>query len=182
MGIGVGVGGGVDDVAAGVGVVLAVVLGGSGVGVGVGVGVWISSRTGRSVRCTVGFTTGGVVVGAVDGCLDVVGWYSGAVLVESLWPNGFSSTSVISASGTATRAMAFTGRVPPYLPIGPRTGRPCSSTQNAQRRGGAGQDSGGCQRLGGRQSARGGDGHCGGVLNCLTSILPQGSLSITRRE
>jgi hypothetical protein len=151
--------------------------------VGVGVGVGMSSRTGRSVRCTGGLVTGvaggTLAAGAVVG---TVGRYSGAVVVVSLWPNGFTSTSTINATGTTIIASAVVRRVPPYLPIGPRTGRPCWSTQNAHRCGGAGHDFGGCQRRGGRQSALGGDGHSGGVLNCLTSILPLSSLSTTHRE
>ncbi|WP_166677958.1 hypothetical protein [Kribbella kalugense] len=86
--------------------------------------------------------------------------------------NGFSSTNTINAAGMTTIATAASRRGPPYLPIGPRTGRPYESTQNAHLAGAAGQDPGGCHRRGGRQSGVGGAGHSGGVLNCLTSILP----------
>jgi hypothetical protein len=116
-----------------------------------------AARAGLSLRCAVT----GAGVGAV-------GTY-GALLVPL---NGFSNTSAINAAGTTTIATAATRRGPPYLPIGPRTGRPYISTQNAHLAGAAGQDAGGRHRRGGRQSGVGGAGHSGGVLNCLTSILP----------
>ncbi|GAA1598494.1 hypothetical protein GCM10009804_63790 [Kribbella hippodromi] len=90
---------------------------------------------------------------------------------------GFSTTNAINPTGSATIPSAATRGGPPYLPIGPRTARPCLSTQNAHPAGAAGQFSGGCQRRGGRQPRRGGSGHSGGVLNCLTRTLPAGQPS-----
>ncbi|GAA1564420.1 hypothetical protein GCM10009742_01970 [Kribbella karoonensis] len=160
VGVGAGVGVGVGI---GVGVRRSVVRSSAGVGVG----VLAISRTGCSVRRGAGV---GVRVTGLAGT--GVARYNGAVLVCSLFPNGFSNTTTINVSGTTTIASVVVRRGPPYRPIGPRTGRPSSSTQNAQRLGGGGQVSGGCQRRGGRQSGRGGAGHSGGALNCLTSILP----------
>src|SRR5689334_13041021 len=123
----------------------------------------------RSAWAGVSLCSAGVA-GAV---VDLDGRKSGAVSVESPPLNGFSSTSAISAVGTTTIARLVSRRGPPYLPIGPRTARPCSSTQNTQRSGAAGQDSGGCHRRGGRQSGVGGSGHSGGVLNCRTFHPPR---------
>lgn len=155
----------------GVGVIV-----GDGVGVDVDVDVEAGVDAAGVVDCT--STLLGVSVTCVGECVArgtggrEDGAYTGAVLVDSLAPNGYASTSVISATGTTMTASAVVRRGPPYLPIGPRTGLPCLSTQNAQRAGGAGQSSGGCHRRGGSQSGRGGAGHSGGVLNCLTQNPP----------
>lgn len=123
-------------VGADVGVGTAVVVGagvGTGVGVGAGVvasdgdGVLDSDGVGVGVRavirtgCSV-LRVGACGAGVVTGTL---GRNTGAVLVDSLpRPNGLSSTSTISVTGTAMIAAAASGRGPPYLPIGPRTVRP----------------------------------------------------------
>ncbi|MER7250478.1 hypothetical protein [Kribbella sp. NPDC000426] len=123
----------------------------------------------RSPRSGVSLRSAGTA-GAVAG---VVGRKTGAVSVESPLLNGFSSTSAINAAGTAMIASVVSLRGPPYLPIGPRTARPYSSTQNTQRSGAFGHDLGGCHRRGGRQSGVGGSGHSGGVLNCRTFRPPR---------
>jgi hypothetical protein len=156
-------------VGVGVGVVGAGVVGVGvldSVGGGVGVGVGVVTRTGCSVL-RVGACGTGVVAGAL-------GRNTGGVLVGSPpLPNGLSNTSTINATGIAMIAAAASGRGPPYLPIGPRTGRLCLSTQNVHPSGAAGQAFGGCHRRGGRQSGVGGSGHSGGVLNCLTASSQQ---------
>jgi hypothetical protein len=120
-----------------------------------------SARAGLSVR-----STGAAVTGAV-------GRRSGTAVSDPPLRNGFSSTSAISATGTTTMARVVTRRGPPYRPIGPRSARPCWSTQNTHRSGAFGQDFGGCHRRGGRQSGVGGSGHSGGVLNCRTFHPPR---------
>lgn len=166
----------VGDGSVGFGVTLGVRLSdGTADGVGVGVGSGLGSVRRGVVGSVV--AVGPVVVGSVTGVLvgaDVGSEVrTGAVLADSSPPsNGLSSTSVISASGTAAIAPTLILPGPPYLPIGPRTRLPDASTQNAQPGGAGGHDSGGCQRFGGRQRAVGGSGHPGGALNCLTLPPP----------
>ncbi|MFF0342552.1 hypothetical protein [Kribbella sp. NPDC004875] len=156
--VGVGVGVRADGVAVAVGEGFGVVF----------TGVDVCSVTSAGVSLTgAGVCVARGIVGREDGAS------TGAVLVDSPPLNGYASTSVISATGITMAASAVVRRGPPYLPIGPRTGLPCLSTQNGQRAGGGPQDSGGCHRRGGRQSGRGGAGHSGGALNCLTEFLPE---------
>jgi hypothetical protein len=172
----------VGDGSAGFGVTLGVRLSdGSADGVVVGTEV-------GSVGCgVVGWVVavGPVVVGSVTGVLvgaDVGSEVrTGAVLADSSPPsNGLSSTSVISASGTAAIAPTLIRPGPPYRPIGPRTRLPVSSTQKAHPAGAGGHDSGGRQRFGGRQRAVGGSGQPGGALNCLTLPPPVTGKSLAR--
>jgi hypothetical protein len=144
-----------------------------GVRLSVGVGVGVRPASGLSIRSgvvamAVGSATG-VLVGAAVGS-EV---RTGVVLAESSPPpNGLSSTIAINASGTAATAPSLILLGPPYRPIGPRTGRPASSTQNLHPAGAGGHDSGGRQRFGGRHRAVGGSGQSGGALNCLTLPPP----------
>ncbi|MET9312265.1 hypothetical protein ABZX12_10585 [Kribbella sp. NPDC003505] len=166
----------VGDGSAGFGVTLGVGLSdGSAEGVVVGVGTELGSVERRvdgsvvAVGPVVDGSVTGVLVGADVGS-DV---RTGAVLADSSpLPNGLSSTSVMSASGTAAITPTLVLLGAPYLPIGPRTRLPDSSTQKAHPAGAGGHDSGGCQRFGGLQRAVGGSGQPGGALNCLTLPPP----------
>jgi hypothetical protein len=88
--------------------------------------------------------------------------------------NGLNSTNPISTIRIAAAPPYRSMLGPPNRPNGPRTGCPCSSTQNDQPAGADDQDSSGPQRFGGRQRAFGGSGQPGGALNCLTlNPLPE---------
>jgi hypothetical protein len=165
-----------------------------GADVGTDVGADVDADVGRSVAPDDGVECGvGAVLDSVGrGLADLVGNRvsggdvgrsallvgaevpkNGAVPAVSSPPsNGFTRTSAISASGTPAIAPTLTRLGPPYRPTGPRTGRPASSTQNDHPRGAGGQDSGGRQRLPGRQRTVGGSGQPGGALNCLTLPPP----------
>lgn len=98
---------------------------------------------------------------------DSVGAGGLVVVADSRPPNGTKTSSPASASTVATRALILTTGGPPYRPIGPRTGSPSWSTQNAQPAGGLGQEESGVKFFGGRHRTFGGSGQPGGGLNCL---------------
>jgi len=135
---------------------------GSSVGFRVGAAVTSSGEAPR------GLPTGSLVVVPPDEVVlwDVAG-VDGMVVADSRAPNGTNRRRPASVSTVATRALSFRIRGPPYRPIGPRTGLPFSSIQNAHPAGGLGQERSGVKFFGGRHRTFGGSGQPGGGLNCL---------------
>ncbi|WP_241999203.1 hypothetical protein [Kribbella sp. VKM Ac-2569] len=109
----------VGDGSVGVGVG-AVVTSGVALGVWLSVGVGVRPASGLSVRSGAVATAVGSATGVLVG-VDVGSEIrTGVVLADSSPPpNGLSSTTAISASGTATTAPSLILLGPPYRPIGP---------------------------------------------------------------
>ncbi|TCO32636.1 hypothetical protein EV652_104242 [Kribbella steppae] len=135
---------------------------------GSSVGAWVGASVTPSGEEPKGLPTGRLVVVSLDGVVlsGAVG-VDGTVVAESRPPNGMKRSTPTSDSTVATSAPSFSTGGPPYRPIGPRTGCPSSSIQNAHPAGGLGQERRGLKFFGGRHRAFGGSGQPGGGLNCL---------------
>jgi hypothetical protein len=137
-----------------------------------------------------GLPTGGLVVvrldaedSLADGRFSDAAGAGGTVVADSFARNGTKRKRPASASTVAARAPSFRTGGPPYLPIGPRTGRPSWSTQNDHPGGAFGQERSGLKFFGGRHRTFGGSGHPGGGLNCLKGLTfhPQVAWQLTQR-
>ncbi|MEU4605898.1 hypothetical protein AB0F43_23170 [Kribbella sp. NPDC023972] len=123
-----------------------------------------------------GLPTGGLVVvpldaddSRADGMFSDAAGTGGVVVADSFARNGTKKSRPASVSAVTTRAPSFRTGGPPYLPIGPRAGRPSWSTQNDHPGGASGQERSGLKFFGGRHRTFGGSGHPGGGLNCLNA-------------